>query len=169
MKVISIILLLMNYGGEVPPSQIQKEMEVLYKAKVIIKVDDLPYTTYSEEQQKYRADKLIAYLVASYPKSKVIAITSQDLCTYETPLECKSVIALGSLSNIVSITSTYRLKKKNLNDRVIKTILHQVGHMYGLEHCEKNYPCLMKANMHSTYYLDRGPKTLCEHCKFLLN
>ena len=159
----------MNYGGEIPASQIQKEIESFYNVPVIIKTKDLPYVTYSEEQQKYRADKLIAYLVTTYPKSKVVALTSRDLCMYENATVCKTVFALGSLSNIVSVTSTYRLKKKNLDDRVIKTILHQVGHMYGLEHCETNYPCIMKANMHNTYHLDKGVKTLCEHCKFLLN
>ena len=100
-----------------------------------------------------------------YPNKKVVAITSNDIYTAAHGSDHWGVFGLGSLTSNVCVTSVYRLKSKNLNNRVLNVILHEIGHTYNLKHCTSKYPCLMKEGDHTAKDLDTKSMKLCSVCK----
>ena len=96
-----------------------------------------------------------------------MALTSYDICTVAHGSDHWGIFGLGSLNKNVCVTSTYRLKSKNLNKRVLGVILHEVGHTYGLQHCDDKL-CLMTSGDHTAKGLDKNSMQLCTHCKRLI-
>ena len=76
------------------------------------------------------------------------------------------------LNGDTGIVSLYRLRnelyglkqsKELLNERLKKVIIHEIGHMFGLIHCQ-NPVCVMRS---STYVedIDQKSQNLCAKCK----
>jgi archaemetzincin len=129
----------------------------------------MPVSAYYKPRNRYRADKILNWLSNSYPGDRIIAITSYDISTTSGDIYDWGIFGLGSLHNNVSITSVYRLRGNNIQDRLDKIVLHEIGHSYGLPHCTSNEQCIMKAGDHTIHAVDKEIKTLCSICKQLLN
>lgn len=155
----------MGYQNEVPIKDLQTELKQFYGIEVQVQTTPLPASAYYAPRGRYRADSILNYLKRSYPGKRVIAITSKDISTSIYGVKDYGIFGLGHLIDGVSITSTYRLKSKNLKDRLTKVLLHEVGHSFGLPHCNSKLPCLMNAGNHTAAGIDREPKALCKDCK----
>lgn len=160
-----IIFLLMNYNNEVPVKELQQEFKQFYSIDVQVRSIDLPAASYYKPRNRYRADSILNYLAKKYHGQRVIALTSKDISTSAHGYADWGVMGLGSLVNDVSITSTYRLKSKNVKDRLTKVLLHEIGHSYGIPHCSSGLPCLMQAGDHTVKAIDKEPKSMCKYCK----
>lgn len=166
--ILSIILLLLGYNNEVNVKHVKHEIESFYNIKVTVKCVDMPNIAYYKPNKRYRADILLNWLSNNYPKDRVIAITSYDISTTSGKIYDWGIFGLGSLHNNVSVTSVYRLKSKNIQDRLDKIVLHEIGHSYKLPHCTSSQPCFMKAGDHTIKAVDKEMKVLCSKCKQLL-
>lgn len=167
MKLISVIFVLLSYKNEVPKQSIVDSVQKFYNFKIDVVSDKLPDSCYNPKYKRYNADKILAYLSIKYPNKKVVALTSYDIYTKAHGSSHWGIFGLGSPTKNVCVTSLYRLKSKNLNDRTLNVVLHEVGHTYGLNHCVTDQPCLMKEGNHTTKDLDKTSMELCQHCKSL--
>jgi archaemetzincin len=167
MKLISVIFVLLSYKNEVPKQSIVDSVQKFYNFKIDIVKDEIPEACYNSKHKRYNANKILDYLSTKYPNKKVIALTSYDIYTVAHGSDHWGIFGLGSLTKNVCVTSTYRLKSKNLNKRVLSVVLHEVGHTYELEHCNDKL-CLMNAGDHTAKGLDKNSMQLCKHCKSLI-
>jgi archaemetzincin len=165
---LSIILLLLGYNDEVSVKHVKHEIESFYNIKVTVQRADMPNIAYYKPRNRYRANILLHWLSKTYPGDRVIAITSHDISITSGEIYDWGVFGLGSLHNNVSVTSVYRLKAKNIQDRLDKIVLHEIGHSYKLPHCTSSQPCFMKAGDHTINAVDKEMKVLCSKCKQLL-
>jgi len=166
---LSIIFLLLGYKDEVKVNNIQHEIESFYNINIDIKRADMPNMAYYKLNNRYRADKILNWLSKTYPGDTMIALTSYDISTTYGKIYDWGIFGLGSLVNNTSVTSVYRFKNKNIEDRLYKIILHEIGHSYGLPHCSSDDGCFMKSGDHTIKYIDNEEKKLCNKCKNKLN
>lgn len=113
-------------------------------------------------------------LLTNKPKDAVVlmAITQKDL--YPKP-EWNYVFGLASYQKGIGVTSMYRFHDGNLNDsnfnksllRLNKISSHEIGHMFGLNHC-LNAVCVMNGT-NSLPETDKHYARLCSLCQKKLN
>jgi predicted Zn-dependent protease len=164
MKLLSIILVLIGYNNEVSVDHLSKDISRFYQEKIIIIKDSLPASAYNPVRKRYRADSIINYLHKRYPSKRVVALTSVDISATANNSRDWGVFGLASYEYKTSVLSTYRYYNKNLYDRTLKVMIHELGHTYQLQHCKSKYGCIMKAANHSVRTIDKEPRALCPDC-----
>ena len=128
---------------------------------------------YSEERNQYHSTLILSKILMNIPDDaeKIIGVTHVDLfipiLTY--------VFGEAQLGGKGALVSTFRLRNEFyglppddnlLNTRILKEILHELGHTMGLVHCQ-NYECAMHF---STYVedIDLKKSQFCSNCKNIL-
>jgi len=133
----------------------------------ILEPMELPKDAFDELRKQYNSTLLIHILSQKF-KSRTLAITSADL--YAENLNF--IFGQAQLNGKIAIVSIARLDPKFygegennelLRKRIRKEIVHELGHMFGLEHC-KNKNCVMSFSS-SVFEVDQKPEDFCEECK----
>ena len=151
-----------------------KEVEVFYKCNaIIVPVSNLPTNAFYTPRQRYKADSLLVFQkqLAKDGIRSVIGFTAKDIST-ATP--DWGVFGLGYCPGKACVISTYRLKKASvttvqLKERLIKVVLHELGHNLGLPHCTFNKECLLTDAGGTIKQVDRERKWLCSKCTQILH
>jgi archaemetzincin len=125
---------------------------------------------YSLERGQYNATLILAGLLRHLPAEggKIVGVTQMDLFIPVLTF----VFGQAQLDGAGALVSTYRLynqfyglpvDEKALIERTVKEIVHEVGHTFGLVHCD-HYACVMHA---ATYVEDVDLKTdrFCSGCR----
>ena len=138
---------------------------------------DVPQEAFNHWRRQYNAETVmnsvwnrseVKFIDANIPS---LLLTDYDL--YYGGLSF--VFGLDYPSRSCSIVSLARLRnefydekpdREALKSRVVKEVLHQIGHYLGLEHC-LNPRCAM-AFSSSTSDIDRKQRDFCENCKMEL-
>lgn len=93
---------------------------------------------------------------------KVLILTDVDLCD---PPHMNG-FGYADMDRLVAIVSVYRLQrgasKFVLKERLVKESLHELGHIYGLEHCSRS-SCPMSVST-SVIEIDAKSKEFCSRC-----
>jgi archaemetzincin len=125
---------------------------------------------YNPGRRQYNANLILNDVskITPDPSSKSIGLLREDLfipiLTY--------IFGQATLNGNIGIASLYRLRnelyglEKNnalLNERFRKVVIHELGHMFGLIHCQ-NPICIMRS---STYVedIDQKEPHLCIRCR----
>jgi archaemetzincin len=83
------------------------------------------------------------------------------------------IFGLGMLHGRVCVVSTYRLKRGDVSqtlflERLVKVVNHELGHVFGLDHCPVK-GCLMEDAKGKIKTVDDETGTFCDECKKKLN
>jgi len=122
---------------------------------------------YTVERSQYDAARILQYYERFITKDKALLLTSVDLYL---PI-FTHVFGLAKLGGKAAIVSSYRLDNslyglpaddEKLQERIVKEILHEFGHLYELRHCE-NYLCVM-ASSNTADDLDVKNSAYCSKC-----
>jgi archaemetzincin len=102
----------------------------------------LPKSAFYAKRQRYRAEKLLDYLVNEGRKDArvVLGLTAVDISTTKAPYEDWGILGLATLDGRSAVLSSFRCRRgaKNAEHarvRFAKTAVHELGHSFGLPHC----------------------------------
>jgi archaemetzincin len=127
-------------------------------------------------RRQYRAPKILKILVKKAKKKelfRILGILDRDIYSKNYDF-IFGLATRGSSAAIISITrlresyynesqNIYRKieSKEKLNERVLKEAKHEIGHTFGLKHC--NNMCIMNKS-NSLKDTDKKPVEFCESC-----
>lgn len=155
---------------------VKKETEAFYHCHVtVLPVKPLPASAYYAPRNRYKADSLLAF-EKHFLKNDIDAIaglTVKDISTSKDAIPDLGIFGLGACPGKVCVISVYRLEKisatiARLQERLIKVVLHELGHNLGLPHCTSDPQCMMTDAGGSIRQVDRERKWLCPNCQLKL-
>ncbi len=134
----------------------------------------LTEAAYIPERRQFDASRLIQDMeewASEYPHSRIVAVTSEDLCV---PI-LRFVFGEAQVGGRFAVVSGHRLRRNedgsevsldHYYERLVKVAIHEVGHTLALFHCEDSR-CLMRFSP-SVRHLDRLDLFFCDRCRFVL-
>jgi archaemetzincin len=133
---------------------------------ILKKTIALPASTYYPLHKRYRADKLIDFLKQFGSLDTVIVgLTMSDISHTKGNIEDYGIMGLGFCPGRACVISTYRLRKKSIEDQIGKLALHELGHTQGLPHCP-DPKCIMRDAEGGNHYDEFND--FCAKCKLFL-
>ncbi len=150
----------------------KKGLEEAYGWKVeILAARPLPEAAWYAPRRRYRAEKLLLNLNQETDKNYliVLGITAKDISTTKEEHEDWGIFGLGEVAGRSCVVSTFRLGARGAdehqrNERLRKIVVHEVGHVIGLEHCPEP-GCVMQDAESSIATVDAETGKFCETCK----
>jgi archaemetzincin len=149
---------------------VSKELEEFYHLKtVILPRGEMPDSCKNPYKKRYNANKILDYLKFEKPKDIpfILALTTKGIATKNDKYYEWGILGLGSRPGPVCVISTANMGKEEikLKDRLIKVCLHEMGHNFGLPHCEYgDKRCLMRSANGTVRTVDEEEKFLCIKC-----
>lgn len=130
---------------------------------------DRPAFAYYQPRNRYKADSLLVFLKTRHVTGAniVAGITAKDMSTHKGTIADYGIMGLGLQPGNECIISTYRLYKSNpsqqlLQQRLLKTVVHELGHNFGLPHCPNKHCIMADADGRLT---QDNEDALCDDCK----
>lgn len=125
----------------------------------------LPKSCYYPPRDRYRADRILAWLAKTFPGERVVAVTDRDISATKGAVYDWGLFGLGNMSDGVCVASTHRLgsRTEKVDRRLARLVFHELGHAYGLAHCT-TAPCLMNDAEGKIALLD-GNYGFCAACR----
>jgi archaemetzincin len=136
----------------------------VFKNQVYIKQSiEIPKSFYVHHRKRYRADSIIKFLRQLHGKDTLtVGITDYDISTTKNGIQDWGVMGLGYRPGKSCVVSTFRLHKRNMKEQFCKVVLHEIGHTFGLPHCEDK-TCLMRDAEGGNPLNEE--KDFCKQCK----
>jgi archaemetzincin len=131
---------------------------------------ELPQSAFYKPRNRYRAEKILDYLdsINDGRYYRVLGFTEKDISTTKGDIEDWGIFGLGNLDGYACVVSIFRLKKDGktdrFEDRLKKIIIHELGHTFGLQHCDWD-KCVMANYKGTIQILDDQWFHLCAPCK----
>jgi archaemetzincin len=127
-----------------------------------------PSAAFHSERNQYHSTHLVEQLVRHGNNERILGIAAFDLFI---PI-LTFVFGEAQLGGSCAVVSYHRLHQSFyglppdedlLQERLAKEAIHEMGHTFGLTHCE-DYECVMAAS-HSVEWLDVKGSALCWDCR----
>jgi archaemetzincin len=137
---------------------------------------DLPRFAYYPPRRRYRAERLLRFLTASFEGSpsnvRILGLTARDISTTKEPYEDWGILGLADLGGPAAVVSSFRMRRRARDPeqalfRMTTTAVHETGHALGLPHCTESR-CLMRDAEGTMDTVDRGDGELGPSCRSLL-
>lgn len=133
----------------------------------------LPPESYYPPRSRYRAEKILAHLRGITPKDAqvVMGLTAVDISTTKGQYEDWGILGLATIGGQQCVISRFRAKRDardalHTRIRLAKTVIHEVGHTLGLDHCP-HYGCLMEDGQGTVKTTDHE-YDFCDRCRGLV-
>lgn len=128
-----------------------------------------PTPAYHTERQQFHSSELLQRMMRLVGQDdwRYLAVTDVDLYI---PI-LKYVFGEAQVGGPCAVVSTFRLRQEFyglahdeglLRERLLKECIHELGHTFGLHHCE-DYQCAM-ASSHAVEWIDLRGGSWCETC-----
>jgi archaemetzincin len=145
--------------GEVPEEDVVFAESVLEAAfdvdYEILNAEGFPEKTYMPERGQYNGRAFLdVYEMGG--SDKTVYLTSENI----TRPDKNFVFGIAYRPGTVALISSYAMK--GIRSRLAKTLIHETGHNYGLEHCV-NRKCVVSAT-DGNYDIDCQDIFFCEDC-----
>lgn len=153
---------------------VKERLENMFIGRISIKgTFRIPVSAFDAERNQYNSTKILKEIM-NFPSEegeKMIGITEVDLFI---PI-FTFVFGEAQLNGKSAIVSCARLKQEFyglspnhhlLKERLFKEVVHELGHTYGLVHCEKKW-CVMSFSP-SVKNVDFKKDSFCTDCAKLL-
>ena len=146
--------------------EVQKTLEKFYDVKTVIK----PSLTLSDDilagsKTRYDADKILDKFES---KENLLLLIEKDIAWKYGKIPEWGIFGLGLCPGNTCVISTFRLKNKvtesKIIERLVKVCVHEIGHNLGLEHCQSNSNCLMSAANGTIKTIDKNKIWFCKNC-----
>jgi archaemetzincin len=171
MKPESITLISFGYFEHKFPCEICNEVEHEFQVPVNLREGHLDLSEFFDPARKqYDGNKLLKEIDIRFASDshKTLGLCNVDLFI---PI-LTFIFGQAFLNGRCGIASSYRLRNeryglksddKILTDRLLKEIIHELGHTFGLYHCP-NPVCVMRS---STYVedIDQKDRKFCPKCR----
>jgi archaemetzincin len=151
---------------------LKNETIAFYQCDVtVLRSCPLPQAAWYAPRSRYKADSLLNYQLGLQSSASTVAgLTGKDISTTNGSIPDWGVFGLGFCPGKACVISTHRLQKASktkaqLKERLIKVLLHELGHNFGLPHCAQSPTCLMADAGGTIAQVDRERKWLCDKCK----
>ena len=153
---------------------VKEKLERIFIKRICIKdVVEIPRSAYDPERDQFNSTKILKEILNHYSEEdeKIIGITGVDLFI---PI-FTFVFGEAQLGGKAAIVSYARLKQEFyglppnlplLKERLVKEVIHELGHTFGLVHCEKKW-CVMSFSA-SVKNVDFKKDSFCTDCAGLL-
>lgn len=150
-------------------------LRAFYPVEVkVLPAVDMPKDAWHAPRKRWDADRLLPWLAARLPADgqKILGLTRDDIFTHDAKRGLWGVLGLGSLDGKSNVISSFRAQRgvnaEGLRARIAKVAVHEVGHNFGLGHCEHDRRCLM-ADANGKVSTVDGENDLCKVCRKKLN
>ncbi len=129
-----------------------------------------PEFAYHPERQQYHSTEILAALQARLTSETWRLLAFCDVDLYIPILTF--VFGEAQIRGRCAVVSSYRLRQEFyglaadpelLEQRILKEAVHELGHTFGLTHCD-DYQCAMAAS-HAVEWIDLKNTSLCSHCR----
>ena len=127
---------------------------------------------FDDDRNQYHSTRLLERLTREYATGfRILGVTAHDLFV---PV-LSFVFGEAQVSGLCAVVSTHRLREETyglppdphiLLERLTKEAVHELGHTFGLRHCD-DWTCVM-ASTNSVERLDIRTATFCDHCRPLV-
>ena len=124
-----------------------------------------PPDAYDPRRKQWSTSRILSWLGTAAPPGKVLAVTDQDLFI---PI-LTFVFGEAQLGGRAAVVSTARLGEPGLPDprvaleRLAKESVHEMGHCFGLVHCDT--PGCVMGRSPSARDVDRKRGEFCSRCR----
>jgi len=133
----------------------------------------VPEGSYERNRNQYNSTRILGEILRQAPTDaiKIVGIIDKDLCI---PI-LTFVFGEAQLGGVASIVSIARLRQEFhglspddgiLFERLVKEVLHELGHNFGLIHCSDR-ECIMYLS-NTVRDVDRKKTTYCASCDTVL-
>lgn len=135
-------------------------MEIFPFSSFALSESFLPESCWIETRQQFDAKCLLTLAKKQSTESELILL----LLSKNIYVQGRNVTFGIATKDKGAVVSLYHLE--NEFNTILKEIIHQLGHVYGLEHC--NIPCVMTQSKDVSGIKSKD-KELCINCTNLLN
>ncbi|MBS4064106.1 MAG: hypothetical protein KGZ74_06075 [Chitinophagaceae bacterium] len=169
-----VLLQPLQFTDTITLKQLKNSIEQFFAVTVYINTNkSFPNDLFYKPRSRYRADRIIHWLRMNRPDSArtIVGITSRDVSTTKNNVYDYGVMGLGYSPGHACVVSTFRpaktaRNKTHLQQRLLKLVIHEMGHNFGLPHCS-NEECFM-VDAEGQMKLDKE-RYLCDSCRHKLN
>ena len=127
----------------------------------------LPEKYYYAPRDRYSGRGLLKNLSQNKHGTVVLGLTNEVIYEPNEKSPTFGIFGIGSVGDHVAvISSTLPSRKKHSDEHLVKLMMHELGHSFGLNHCKDEH-CFMVDAEHGNKF----SKTLsfCPQCKAFLN
>ena len=127
----------------------------------------LPKEYYNKEQNRYSGTGLLKDLTRLCEGNVVLGLTDEVIFKANELSPTYGIFGVSPVGAYVAVISSTRPSgKQHSNDHLVKLMMHELGHSFGLNHCS-NQHCFMVDAEHGNKF-SQTP-SFCNECKAFLN
>lgn len=127
----------------------------------------LPKEHYNRERKRYSGTGLLKDLSKLHKGNVVMGLTDEVIFKANELSPTYGIFGVSPVGAYVAVISSTRPSgKQHTNDHLVKLMMHELGHSFGLNHCS-NQHCFMVDAEHGNKFSQTT--SFCNECKAFLN
>lgn len=127
----------------------------------------LPKEHYNRERKRYSGTGLLKDLSKLHKGNVVLGLTDEIIFKANELSPTYGIFGVSPVGAYVAVISSTRPSgKQHTNNHLVKLMMHELGHSFGLNHCS-NQHCFMVDAEHGNKFSQTS--SFCNECKTFLN